>query len=126
MIYFCGYPVENDVPGGAVYKPCGKHATPGCAFCDEHGEQFDRQRPLTEQDVVDRVDSSLARERMITRRMAVWGAWSLLILVALLQPVHSFLHAHVEFFAGVLAGTLLQSVGWIRDRWRWLKWNTWQ
>lgn len=121
MVYFCGYPVVNDSPGGAVYKPCGKHATPGCAFCDEHA-QYPERRELTEQDIVDRVAGRIERERMITRRLAVWGAAALLVLVALLRPVHTFLHAHLESFAGVLVGTLLQSVPWAIDRWRWLKW----
>jgi hypothetical protein len=119
MIYFCGYPIVNDVPGGAVYKPCGKHATPGCAFCDEHA-----QRPLTEQDIVDRAAD---RWRWYWREWWCFPIAILLLWVLALYPPSwtIFLRAHVEFLWGVLAGSLLQVPGWLRDRWRWMKLFSW-
>jgi hypothetical protein len=38
---FCGYPVERD----GQWVPCGKEATDGCAYCDEHGTQEEDDPP---------------------------------------------------------------------------------
>ncbi len=63
-----------------------------------------------------------ARERRHWRWISMAAAFVVTALVGLFEPVHRFLHAHVDILAGVLAGTLVQSVGWLRDRWRWMKW----
>lgn len=43
-------------------------------------------------------------------------------LIALFRPVHAWLHAHLELLLGVLLGSLAQSVPWLIDRCRWIKW----
>jgi hypothetical protein len=80
---------------------------------------------LTEQDIVDRAADS-AFERWLNIRIAAGIFVGLLIVLAFYEPYHSWLHAHVEFLAGVSAGSLVQSVGWLRDRWRWMKHFSWQ
>lgn len=62
-------------------------------------------------------------ETEITHRMAIWGLATLLGLgVALYEPVHTWLHAHLELLLGFLLGTLAQTVPWLIDRWCWVKW----
>lgn len=43
-------------------------------------------------------------------------------LLAIYAPVHAWLHAHLQLLLGFLLGTLAQSVPWLIDRWRWMKW----
>jgi hypothetical protein len=122
MNYFCGYPVDG--------KPCGKLATPGCAFCDEHGSVFDkygvgdllamdtgtgpRPHPLTEEEII---QTAIERDHRNGRWLAI-GAFLVLALVALYQPVHTWLHRHVELFAGILIGSLAEAVVWIACIWK--------
>jgi hypothetical protein len=50
--------------------------------------------------------------------------------LALWQPIHTWLHAHLELLLGILIGSLLElavvcgprALRWIRDRWLWMKW----
>lgn len=82
------------------------------------------RRLLTEQDIVDRA----ARRKLVRFRvlLLLWCGGMLFVMAGfafvLYEPVHALLRVHVEFFWGVLAGSLLQSIGWLRDRWRWMKW----
>jgi hypothetical protein len=121
--FYCGYPIR--VCGEpATWQPCGQLATPGCAFCDVHGREFDaaHRAALTEEQIIDRAcESDLEYGRWI----AV-GIFIILALLALWLPVHTWLHRHVELFAGILLGTLAQSIPWLIDRWRWLKWFSYQ
>jgi hypothetical protein len=100
------------------------------AATDEHGEERSweetarRLNLLTEQDIVDRAAEPW---RWYWR---VWLCCPLAILLlwvlALYPPSWTiFLRAHVEFLWGVLAGSLLQVPGWLRDRWRWMKLFSW-
>jgi hypothetical protein len=86
--------------------------------------------PLTSDDIVDR---AAARERRNRYRWVWWlnafrwvGIVLAILAVGLYQPTHAWLHTHLEFLWGVLAGSLLQVPGWLRDRWRWMKWFSWQ
>jgi len=111
---------------------------PGVAVCWEGGSEGcmctgfvpkEITVPLTAQEIVDRAAAKsvwpLAGWRFY---WLVWWCFpaAIILLFALYAPVHSWLHAHLQFLWGVLAGTLVQSVGWLRDRWRWLKWFSWQ
>jgi hypothetical protein len=58
--------------------------------------------------------------------MIVWGIVGAVLLLPFYAPVHAWLRLHVEFFWGVLAGSSVQAVLWIRDRVRWMKWFSWQ
>lgn len=84
-----------------------------------------QQHRLTEQDIVDRADDS-ARIHKDRLYISVWCALALFVLAGfaflLFPPVLVLLRLHREFLWGVLAGSVLQSVGWLRDRWRWMKW----
>jgi len=61
-------------------------------------------------------------ETEITHRMAIWGFVAAGVGIALYEPVHTWLHAHLELLLGFLLGTLAQTVPWLIDRWRWMKW----
>lgn len=57
----------------------------------------------------------------------VWWCFPVVILLlwvlALYPPSWTmYLRTHIEFLWGVLVGSLLQVPGWLRDRWRWMKW----
>lgn len=85
--------------------------------------------PLTAEQIVERADR---RDRIRKSRIyvAAWCAVSLLILAGFVflfyEPVHAWLHRHVELFLGILIGSLLQTIGWARDRWRWMRGFSWQ
>jgi hypothetical protein len=75
---------------------------------------------LTCEDIVNR---AAAREAFLNKRMAVWSVVALVVmLMAFWQPVHAWLHVHLELLLGILIGTLAQSIAWLIDRWRWLRW----
>jgi hypothetical protein len=124
MIYFCGYPVDG--------KPCGKPATPGCAFCDEHGQLFERDQfnvaDLLANDTGHGPDlMERAREldykaigEYLGRWIRRWTVAALIVcVVGLFDPFHTWLHAHLELLLGFLLGALAQSIPWLIDRWRW-------
>lgn len=80
-------------------------------------------RGLTAEELVDRAARKPESWRYLLRWFTVAG---LVVLIALTEPAHAWLHAHLQFLWGVLVGSLLQVPGWLRDRWRWMKWFSWQ
>lgn len=78
---------------------------------------------LTADEIVDRA----VRKEDTLRAVRRWCAVAAFVtLVAITEPVHAWLHAHLQFLWGVLVGSLLQVPGWLRDRWLWMKWFSWQ
>jgi hypothetical protein len=82
---------------------------------------MDQRRLLTEEDVI-------AADEAAARRLANWrrlfrfsGAALLLILIALTDPVHAWLHAHLQFLAGIFVGSTLEAAVWSWDDWRKLR-----
>jgi putative effector of murein hydrolase len=55
-----------------------------------------------------------------------------LLLVSLYEPIHAWLHAHLQLLAGVVIGSVAQLLvtggvaRWLRDRWLWMRWFSWQ
>lgn len=78
---------------------------------------------LTEQEIVDRAAQREEAGVYLGRWLRRWTAIALVVcIVGLFRPFHTWLHAHLELLLGFLLGTLAQSVPWLVDRWRWLKW----
>jgi hypothetical protein len=87
-----------------------------------------RQDRLTEQDLMDRAAEldSTATGEYLGRWIRRWTVAALIVcLVGLFDPFYTWLHAHLELLLGFLLGTLAQSVPWLIDRWRWIKWFSW-
>ncbi len=79
--------------------------------------------PLTEEEIVSRAAEREETGRYLSRWLRRSTALALLVcIVGIFQPVHSYLHAHLELLLGFLLGTLAQSVPWLIERYRWLKW----
>jgi hypothetical protein len=111
MNYFCGYPVR-DKEKPLIFVPCGKMATPGCAFCDEHGDAFAR--------------AGKEPSPMYVANSLLLVMVTLAIAVSV-PHVHEFLVIHREFVFGVLVGSIAEAAvillsRWAWDRWLWLRW----
>lgn len=77
---------------------------------------------IDEKTIIERADRR-ARKWESWRYLAGWFALILFVAgVGFWPSVHAWLRLHREFLWGVLAGSLLQAPGWLRDRWLWLKW----
>jgi uncharacterized membrane protein len=89
-----------------------------------------RQDRLTSQDIVDRAVREPAKEEIgdyLSRWLRRFTAVGLLVcILGLFEPMHTWLHGHLELLLGFLLGSLAQSVPWLIDRWFWLKWFSWQ
>lgn len=88
-----------------------------------HGTKILRATPgLSEEDIIRRAEEKNNRgSEWLLRTVAVAA-----VLAAFYEPVHAFLHEQWKFVAGVAVGTIPQTILWARDRWRWLKWFSWQ
>jgi hypothetical protein len=73
-----------------------------------------RPHPLTEEEII---QTAIERDHRNGRWLAI-GAFLVLALVALYQPVHTWLHRHVELFAGILIGSLAEAAVWIACIWK--------
>lgn len=135
---FCGYPItgnKNANPGNPEnWVPCGDLATPGHAYCDRHGMMPDPfsdsgvshpwhavnpitgRRRLTEAEIVARAAAREEKWKCVYGWIQYVTICGFLLLVFLTEPVRSWSGAHWEFFVGVVAGSLAQTVAW--GRWR--------
>lgn len=77
---------------------------------------------LSEEDIIRRAEEKNNRVLEWALRAVAVAA----ILAAFYQPVHAVLHEQWKFVVGVAVGTIPQTILWARDRWRWLKWFSWQ
>jgi hypothetical protein len=53
------------------------------------------------------------------------------VTACLTDPVHAWLHAHVQLLLGIFLGSTAElfivcGLPWLRDRWHWLLWFSWQ
>lgn len=74
-----------------------------------------RLEPLTAEEIADRAEF---KSRLWRNRLWWFAAAGVVVLAGITEPAHTWLRAHLEFLWGVLAGTLLQVPGWLRDRWK--------
>lgn len=81
---------------------------------------MNRRPPISEQDIVDRAEQR--RRGPFGWKISTLAVIFVLVLGALYDPIHAWLHRHLELIFGILIGSSLEMVGWIRDRWRWMKW----
>lgn len=84
---------------------------------------------MSADEIVDRA----ARKAESWRYICLWcAAVCFTITVGLSLPVHTWLHGHSQFLGGLVVGTWAElalcerwpqrTAGWLRDRWRWMKW----
>jgi hypothetical protein len=82
-----------------------------------------RMNRVTEQEMQERTEPRQETGEYLRRWLRRYTAIGLLIcIVGLFHPFHAWLHAHLELLLGFVLGTLAQSVPWLVDRWRWMKW----
>lgn len=89
--------------------------------------------PLTEEEIVDRAARKAQNWAYLCRFFA---AVAVVILVGITEPVHGWIRRHIEFMFGVTLGSWLELAvcerwpqrcfAWLRDRWLWLRWFSWQ
>lgn len=90
---FCGYPVVNSESPN-LWIACGKVATPGCAYCDQHGMEFSEgsvARPLTADEIVERAEQRKLRAAK-TRKAIVKVAGYCLFIVLFMFTFMAMIH----------------------------------
>lgn len=70
---------------------------------------------LVEQEIIDRADRAATH-----RQNDIWMTTIVVttVLIAMTQPIHAWLHAHLEFLAGIVAGASPVAIAWGVYRWR--------
>jgi hypothetical protein len=127
---FCGYPIR--ILGGKWF-PCGKIATPGCAYCDEHAEWPEKSRELlTPEQIIAHSESRvrLPPEHIPLVLVYVGLCFLVVVLGVFYKPFQQMVTHQRPFWLGVLVGSLaelfmIRGIPWLRDRWRWLRWFSW-
>lgn len=72
-----------------------------------------RERRLTEEDVIEADEALRRRMKAMRRIFEVVGLIALIVLIGITDPVHAWLHTHLQFLVGVFMGTLLEMIVWL-------------
>jgi hypothetical protein len=122
---FCGFPVIGRLPNGVEFiseghhwRQCGNIVTPGCAYCTFHANGKIDDAPLTEETMIDRAERRRERWQTFSQWIRLHLVIALVCVMAILEPFHSWLHVHVQFCFGAVAGSAAQAIAWAAWRWR--------
>ena len=68
----------------------------------------ERRKTLTEEEIVYRSRKRQERLKRIRQKFGFFLALAIVTFLSLLLPIHTWLHRHLQFLAGILIGSLLE------------------